>query len=244
MPSGLVTLDGAYGRKVSLTPAAAEAYKAMIAAARADGIPLPLLGIVSAWRSMAEQTELWEKSDKSGVWVARPGYSPHQTGRAVDLILSTDGNPTDKNRKEFLANTDAYRWLVANAQRFGWYPYKREPWHWEHGRPHDASDANLDKIRAEVDAIEPPSGWLDRVQRALNRSGAILDRDEQERDESLRRGVEQLKRAPGKVADKAEGAVTEAKKAVVTALDDIFPLWAKVATGAVIGAGLVIALKE
>ena len=30
-----------------------------------------------------------------------------------------------------MSRTPAYRWLVANADRFGFVPYPFEPWHWE-----------------------------------------------------------------------------------------------------------------
>jgi hypothetical protein len=28
-----------------------------------------------------------------------------------------------------------YKWLALNGSRFGWFPYKREPWHWEYNPP-------------------------------------------------------------------------------------------------------------
>ncbi|MCA1564182.1 MAG: hypothetical protein LC803_00720 [Acidobacteria bacterium] len=31
--------------------------------------------------------------------------------------------------------TRAYRWLVRNAERFGFCPYFYEPWHWEYCAP-------------------------------------------------------------------------------------------------------------
>jgi LAS superfamily LD-carboxypeptidase LdcB len=30
-----------------------------------------------------------------------------------------------------MARSLEYRWLVANADRFGFLPYAYEPWHWE-----------------------------------------------------------------------------------------------------------------
>ena len=36
----------------------------------------------------------------------------------------------DPNRL-FMSRTPTYRWLVANADRFGFVPYPFEPWHWE-----------------------------------------------------------------------------------------------------------------
>jgi LAS superfamily LD-carboxypeptidase LdcB len=36
----------------------------------------------------------------------------------------------DKNRL-YMSQTPVYRWLVANAARYGFANYAFEPWHWE-----------------------------------------------------------------------------------------------------------------
>jgi LAS superfamily LD-carboxypeptidase LdcB len=36
----------------------------------------------------------------------------------------------DPNRL-YMTRTPTYRWLVANAHRFGFVNYPFEPWHWE-----------------------------------------------------------------------------------------------------------------
>jgi LAS superfamily LD-carboxypeptidase LdcB len=36
----------------------------------------------------------------------------------------------DENRRA-IADGPAYRWLMANADRFGFVNYPFEPWHWE-----------------------------------------------------------------------------------------------------------------
>ena len=69
---------------------------------------------------------------------ARPGYSEHQTGFAMDILDTVSGCSTDGR---CFAGTAAYAWLQANAYRFGYvlrYPdggtpvtgYEFEPWHW------------------------------------------------------------------------------------------------------------------
>lgn len=69
---------------------------------------------------------------------ARPGYSEHQTGMAMDILDTVSGCSTDGR---CFADTTAGRWLAANAWRFGWvlrYPdgatpitgYEFEPWHY------------------------------------------------------------------------------------------------------------------
>jgi len=67
--------------------------------------------------------------------VVRATCSAHRTGLAVDLDLgSAPGfsidSSADANRL-WQTQTPAYRWMVANASRFGFVNYAFEPWHWE-----------------------------------------------------------------------------------------------------------------
>ena len=34
-----------------------------------------------------------------------------------------------------MASLPVYKWLQINAELFGFYPYTREPWHWEYNPP-------------------------------------------------------------------------------------------------------------
>jgi hypothetical protein len=105
-------------------------------AARDAGISMP---VASAYRSYALQETLYNdyvKKDgkaKADTYSARPGYSEHQTGLAVDF------SPIDDAFKD----SSQYEWLVKNAHRFGFvlrYPegkdsvtgYTFEPWHWRY----------------------------------------------------------------------------------------------------------------
>ncbi len=118
---------------------ALHALMAMRVAAATDGIPSNLLTVTSGYRSVAHQKDLWEaalrKYGSTAVarrWVAPPGASPHHSGKAVDLWLGI------RNKSENVARlraTRAYHWLVCNAARFGFFPYAREPWHWEYNPP-------------------------------------------------------------------------------------------------------------
>jgi LAS superfamily LD-carboxypeptidase LdcB len=134
-----VTIRGYRGKNINLHRLAAAALQAMINAARADGIMAPLLEAVSGYRSVAKQKRLWEIGlEKHGSvaearkWIAPPGRSPHHSGRAIDLWL---GLGIGKRNAKAMASLPVYKWLQINAELFGFYPYTREPWHWEYNPP-------------------------------------------------------------------------------------------------------------
>ncbi len=137
-PANVVLVQGT-GGKVPLQRHAAAALRAMTDAARAAGLAAPLLLPTSGYRSVARQRVLWQEAlarygtpEKARKWVAPPGGSAHHSGRAVDLHLGGRNRSTEVDR---LRQTRAWKWLVANAQRFGFYPYEAEPWHWEYNPP-------------------------------------------------------------------------------------------------------------
>ncbi len=108
------------------------AYKEMVAAADKDLKLSPrYLKIVSAFRSREYQDRLRQQSPNSG----RAGLavnSPHFTGRALDIYVGGSPVDTKDSNRAIQVNTPAYRWLVRNAERFGFRPYFYEPWHWEY----------------------------------------------------------------------------------------------------------------
>ena len=139
-PADFVTLkDSAYriGRAgLQLRAPAALALDEMAAAARSEGV---ILIAASAYRSYDYQAEVYarnvremgrEAADRES---ARPGFSQHQTGLALDF------GPIDDS----FAETAAGRWVAANASRFGWslsFPdgyeavtgYRWESWHYRY----------------------------------------------------------------------------------------------------------------
>jgi D-alanyl-D-alanine carboxypeptidase len=126
------------GRMQRLTPGTATQWAAMQAAAAADGV---LLLIVSGYRSVEYQARLIRKKINAGQSVsdilevnAAPGFSEHHTGRAIDIA-----SPGSRPLTEEFEDSDAFRWLQGNAERFGFtmsYPrdnpggFIYEPWHW------------------------------------------------------------------------------------------------------------------
>jgi peptidoglycan hydrolase-like protein with peptidoglycan-binding domain len=104
-----------------LTPPAAAAFREMSAAAKQDGVHLD---VVSSFRGNEEQRQLYQAYRSGrGNLAARPGYSNHQQGLAVDI--TTGGS----------RQSASYRWLAQNGARFGFAnTVPSEPWHWEYIR--------------------------------------------------------------------------------------------------------------
>ncbi len=101
---------------VELEATTARAFRAMAAAARKKGLEL---GIRSGFRSHDEQKQLYRDYRRGwGHLAARPGYSNHQSGLAVDI---------------FIDDYRVYEWLKQHAGEFGFRrTVRREAWHWEY----------------------------------------------------------------------------------------------------------------
>lgn len=135
-PSDLVDFEGQ-----QLRAEAAQAARTMMDAAKAEGVALT---VSSAYRSYAVQQQTYQH------WVsvngqkvadqlsARPGYSEHQTGLAIDF-----SSPEGCRLEECYEDTRAGRWLAKNAQNYGFilrFPkgqqavtgYLFEPWHYRY----------------------------------------------------------------------------------------------------------------
>lgn len=107
------------GNFLYLRTDAAEAWKDMLSQAAQDGI---FLEVVYAFRNHETQKRLKRKRPRKA---ARPGFSPHEAGLAVDI------NNCTKRVRHRKIKTETYRWLKANAPRFGFIqPVPNEPWHW------------------------------------------------------------------------------------------------------------------
>ncbi|HEV2801202.1 MAG TPA: D-alanyl-D-alanine carboxypeptidase family protein [Pyrinomonadaceae bacterium] len=152
-PDQLVTVSGAEFwdssraedlRKVERQTYAA--YKRMLAAAiddssaklagRGDELAASekYLKIISAFRSREYQDRLRKLEPQAGR-AALAVNSPHFTGRALDLYVGGEPTITKDPNRLLQTQTPAYRWLVRNAERFGFCPYFYEPWHWEYCAP-------------------------------------------------------------------------------------------------------------
>src|SRR5215211_7549034 len=125
-----------------MRPDVAEAFDRLAAAAHRDGISVV---ITSAFRSDAEQAELWEQNPDPR-WVAPPGTSLHRCATELDLGPSS-----------------AYGWLATRAARFDFVQrYRWEAWHFGYtGGPAPCSDAGDEVgMPAAHGEPEPTAGGL------------------------------------------------------------------------------------
>ncbi|WP_310539366.1 D-alanyl-D-alanine carboxypeptidase family protein [Phenylobacterium sp.] len=125
------------GKTIPLRPGTLDAYRRMVAAAKrvpAIAKDSRNLTIFSGFRDPdADAARCVTEGNCDGV--VRATCSPHRTGLALDLYVgqAPDYGPdssADPNRLH-MSNTPTYRWLLANAHRFGFVNYPFEPWHWE-----------------------------------------------------------------------------------------------------------------
>ena len=142
-PPDLVTVPVAHDNPAIMRSAAASALVAMFAAGASEGAGQ--MQIQSSYRSYSDQVSVYNgwvhsagqaQADRQS---ARPGYSEHQTGLAVDISPV----PLKCALAACFGQTPQGLWLAANAWRFGYllrYPadktqvtgYEYEPWHFRY----------------------------------------------------------------------------------------------------------------
>ena len=159
-----------------LASPAAEAFKAMQAAAKKDGVTLHLQ---SGYRSVSYQAGLYQNQiqkwmnagmdrtaaeAKAKTIVTPPGHSEHNCGLAADI-----NSPEYYALEEPFKNTKAYAWLCEHAEEYGFilrYPKDKEdvtgiiyePWHWryvgvENAKRINASGLCLEEYIAYLEGI-------------------------------------------------------------------------------------------
>ena len=123
----LTTVNG-----ITVASSVADRVRGLLNAAAADGINLGGYGYrdfnaqIALRRQNCGTTQyaIWEMPpDACSPPTARPGYSYHERGLAIDFMangrfINSRSNP-------------GFVWLAANAGRFGFYNLPSEPWHWD-----------------------------------------------------------------------------------------------------------------
>lgn len=135
----LVEIDAKYRNNNYVTKIHKDVYPyitAMVAAAQKDGVNLK---VWSPFRSYADQKVLFQNQvnrvggdeEKAATVVARPGTSEHNTGLCADFNMASDA----------FEDTEMYKWMVENAEDYGFimrYREDKQPitgvihesWHW------------------------------------------------------------------------------------------------------------------
>lgn len=150
---------------VKLHPEARDAFVRMRDAARADGVELR---IGSAWRSLAQQRAIAAKNPNPNAVAQR--VSAHSYGLAVDLLASVPGLRIGEiSTRPFtnivaLYRTPMYKWMALHAREHGFFPYRREPWHWEYNPTGFAErwDREAPAAAAHAHSYGAPLGLFER----------------------------------------------------------------------------------
>lgn len=137
-----------------------EAFNQMKSDAKEEGI---ILNIRSGFRSYETQETLYNNYiardglEKASRYSAKPGYSEHQTGLAIDITTED----TTTSIGDWFNDTKQAEWLYNNAYKYGFilrYPkgkehitgYKYESWHYryvgiEHSKNFAMNDLTLEE---------------------------------------------------------------------------------------------------
>ena len=130
------------GRPQRLHVLAAKRLDALKEAAARDGFNNILISSgwrPHRWRSREHYEQVLRERYDGSVAVGRGWLaynSPHETGLAFDFGSHGLAPISKTNARQ--KRTPFYKWLVANAHRFGITPYAKEAWHWEVKVPREA----------------------------------------------------------------------------------------------------------
>ena len=139
-PDNLVTVLSEHGYPNKIRADVYEEFKKMYNAAKNDNISI---FIASPYRSYSDQNALYtyyvntDGKQNADTYSARPGFSEHHTGLAMDLI------PEYGLDLDTFENSDGFKWMQENAYKYGFilrYPkdkeyitgYIYEPWHYRY----------------------------------------------------------------------------------------------------------------
>ena len=139
IPEDLVTIDGAYasGNDYQCNRVAYNALVDMIKDAEKQGYYIIVNSAYRSYQDQVDTCDLYRNTygqsyvDK---YVAKPGFSEHQTGLAFDI--------GSKNTNVF-ANSNEYQWMRDNAYKYGFIYrfderyedltlFRSEPWHYRY----------------------------------------------------------------------------------------------------------------
>lgn len=140
VPNNLVEMTIPYSKEgIYLVEEARDNFYKLVDKAKEEGLTIRA---ISAYRGYTYQKRLYDKYveadgvNKADTYSARPGFSDHQTGLAIDVdnTISSFENFT---------NTKEYKWMLDNSYKYGFilrYPsgkesittYQFESWHYRY----------------------------------------------------------------------------------------------------------------
>lgn len=140
VPNNLVEMTLPYSKEgIYLVEEARDNFYKLVDKAKEEGLTIRA---ISAYRGYTYQKRLYDKYveadgvNKADTYSARPGFSDHQTGLAIDVdnAISSFENFT---------NTKEYQWMLDNSYKYGFilrYPsgkesittYQFESWHYRY----------------------------------------------------------------------------------------------------------------
>ena len=139
-PGDLVSpsIASSSGRTELLRAPAAEDLNRLAGAAKVAGVPFLILSAFRSYDTQVGTYNSWVSSlgrAQADIASARPGFSEHQTGLAVDI-----GDSGNCNLRGCFAEQPAGQWVKDNCHRFGFVVryqpgmqqisgYQPEPWH-------------------------------------------------------------------------------------------------------------------
>jgi len=134
VPGDLVTVRGA-----QISAKAAPSFEQLMNSAAAAGFPLLVTSSYRSFQTQVATYNYWVSISGATIadtYSARPGYSEHQTGFAIDFA-----NASGSCSLSCFGTTPEYQWLVANAATYGFIQryisgkeaitgYSAEEWHY------------------------------------------------------------------------------------------------------------------
>jgi hypothetical protein len=139
VPDGTTVFNDDIPAVANLDPSLLRALRRAATDAAGDGVEFY---VISGWRSRKDQERLFREAvskygskEEAARWVATPGTSAHETGKAVDL-----------------GHSDTTAWLSKHGAKYGVCQiYRNEAWHYErrpdavdHGCPPPYADPTQD----------------------------------------------------------------------------------------------------
>lgn len=140
VPNNLVEMTTPYSKEgIYLVAEARDNFYKLVDKAKEEGLTIRA---ISAYRGYTYQKRLYDKYveadgvNKADTYSARPGFSDHQTGLAIDVDNTTSSF-------ENFTNTKEYQWMLDNSYKYGFilrYPsgkesittYQFESWHYRY----------------------------------------------------------------------------------------------------------------